>query len=116
MYAEMARVNRAKRAALASAVGIPEAELYEIEQAAEAGNAGAQNALGECYSAAEPTDFAEAVKWFREAANQGCAMAQYNLGLAARAAKAWPKIKRKRSNGIVRPPSKACLKRNTAWL
>jgi TPR repeat protein len=29
-----------------------------------------------------PQDYAEAVKWFRKAAEQGNAMAQYNLGIA----------------------------------
>ena len=58
----------------------------EWRKKAEAGDAASQELMGECYaddasSDGIPLDFAEAVKWFRKAAEQGRAKAQYNLGL-----------------------------------
>ena len=58
----------------------------EWRKKAEAGEAKFQELMGECYaddasSDGIPLDFAEAVKWFRKAAEQGRAKAQYNLGL-----------------------------------
>ena len=53
-----------------------------LEQRAEAGDAEAQNSLGEAYYSGKgvPEDHKEAVKWFRKAADQGIADAQKNLG------------------------------------
>ena len=50
---------------------------------AEQGDAEAQNKVGEMYDNGEgvPQDFAGAVKWYRKAANQGHADAQYNLAM-----------------------------------
>ena len=51
--------------------------------AAEQGDAGAQNNLGNMYRKGEgvPEDDAEAVRWYRLAAEQGDAGAQSNLGV-----------------------------------
>jgi hypothetical protein len=52
-------------------------------EAAELGNAAAQNNLGNCYYGGygvTKKDYAEAVKWYLKSAEQGNAVAQYNLG------------------------------------
>ncbi|MEI6399130.1 MAG: hypothetical protein WCO71_10190, partial [Pseudomonadota bacterium] len=53
----------------------------DIRKAAEQGNADAQNNLGAAYDSGEGVgkDQAEAVKWWRKAANQGDAKSQFNL-------------------------------------
>lgn len=50
---------------------------------AEKGDAAAQNNLGRLYADGEgvPKDSAEAASWYREAADQGYAEAQFNLGV-----------------------------------
>ena len=57
-------------------------DLEAIRQAAEQGNAEAQNKLGCFYEfgSGVPVDRKEAVKWFRMAADRGRADAQFNLG------------------------------------
>ena len=51
-------------------------------QAAAAGNAKAQNSLGDAcfYGQGVPKDYTEAVTWYRMAANQGYPLAQSNMG------------------------------------
>jgi uncharacterized protein len=51
------------------------------------GDTRAQGNIGVMYAHGEgvPQDYAEAVKWFRRAAEQGDAHAQYNLAVQARA-------------------------------
>jgi uncharacterized protein len=53
-----------------------------VGKAAENGNATAQNTLGEKFASGEgmTRNSVEAVKWFRRAAEQGDAEAQFNLG------------------------------------
>ena len=67
-----------------SAESVEESEdLESIRQAADRGNAEAQNTLGRLYAfgaSGVPLDRKEAVKWFRKAADRGNAEAQYNLG------------------------------------
>ena len=57
-------------------------EIDALRVRAEAGDAGAQNDLGLSYAHGEgvPQDGAEAVRWYRLAADQGFARAQYSLG------------------------------------
>ena len=57
-------------------------DLESIRQAAEQGNAEAQNKLGCFYlfGSGVPVDRKEALKWFRKAADRGLADAQFNLG------------------------------------
>lgn len=57
--------------------------LEEIKAKAEAGDAGSEFQLGLCYEKGESVaqDFAEAVKWFRKAAEQNYAAAQKELGV-----------------------------------
>jgi len=57
--------------------------LTVLLPAAEAGNPVAQDLMGVAYEdgKAVPQDFAAAVQWYLRAADQGLAMAQYNLGL-----------------------------------
>ena len=56
-------------------------QFEEMYQAAEQGDAWAQNNIGICYYNGESveTDKVEAVKWFYLSAEQGNAQAQYNL-------------------------------------
>ena len=58
-------------------------DIDRLREAAEQGDAEAQNKLGAMYAYGErvPEDSREAVKWFRKAAEQGFAKAQYNLGV-----------------------------------
>jgi peptidoglycan hydrolase-like protein with peptidoglycan-binding domain len=58
------------------------AEVAQLRQAAEQGDAAAQVALGFRYERGQGVtrDEAEAVRWYRMAAEQGYATAQYNLG------------------------------------
>ena len=54
-----------------------------FRQAAEQGNAPAQNNLGYCYKYGQGVtqDYAQAISWYRKAAEQGNAPAQNNLGV-----------------------------------
>ncbi len=58
----------------------------ELVTKAAAGNVEAQDELGSMYAYGEgvASDYAEAVKWFHKAAEQGYARAQFNLGLMYR--------------------------------
>ena len=58
-------------------------DIDQLRQAAEQGDAEAQNKLGFMYAEGEgvPEDNQEAVRWYRKAAEQGYAEAQYNLGV-----------------------------------
>lgn len=62
--------------------GDAEKAVELFRQAAEQGNADAQNMLGRIYRSGwgVPQDYNEAVKWYRLAAEQGHAAAQFNLG------------------------------------
>ena len=57
--------------------------VAELKPLAEAGDATAQLELGNMYHDGRgvPQDYAEAVKWYRLAADQGVAKAQNNLGV-----------------------------------
>ncbi|CFA02661.1 sel1 repeat protein [Neisseria meningitidis] len=57
-------------------------DFRENLQAAEQGDADAQNNLGAMYAEGQGVrqDDTEAVRWFRQAADQGLAQAQFNLG------------------------------------
>jgi uncharacterized protein len=60
------------------------ADFAEMKRMAEAGNATAQLVLGQIYKHGDlgvPKNSAEAVKWYRLAADLGNPKAQYNLGL-----------------------------------
>ena len=60
-----------------------QAQTPEIDEArlrAEAGDAEAQYTIGLTYDMGVPQDNAEAVRWYRLAADQGFASAQYRLG------------------------------------
>ena len=65
-------------------LGSSASDIDSLRQAAEQGNANAQNNLGAMYATGQgvPQDDREAVKWYRMAAEQGDAYAQYNLGFA----------------------------------
>ena len=58
-------------------------DFDQLRQAAEQGDAEAQNNLGGMYDNGDgvPKDDREAMKWFRRAAEQGFPPAQYNLGV-----------------------------------
>ena len=58
-------------------------DIDQLRQAAEQGDAEAQNKMGFMYANGErvPEDAREAVKWYRKAAAQGYAKAQFNLGV-----------------------------------
>ncbi len=61
-------------------------DLEKLRARAEQSDAEAQNALGNAYNEGQAglkQDYAEALKWYRRAAEKGFAMAQYNLGLAS---------------------------------
>jgi TPR repeat protein len=57
--------------------------IGKLKQAAEGGDAAAQNNLGAAYHLGRgvPQDYAEAMRWFRKAADQGYAAAQNNIGM-----------------------------------
>ena len=73
-------------------VALPAFKLGVLRGMAEAQDAAAQTALGVMYIKGEsvPKDHAEAVKWFRCAAEQGHAEAQFNLGVAYHFGKSVP--------------------------
>lgn len=56
--------------------------ISEVKPKAEAGDAQAQNTLGEILAEGKQTkrDFKEAIVWYRKSADQGNARAQYHLG------------------------------------
>src|SRR4029079_4959248 len=57
--------------------------IEEVKAKAEAGDAESEMELGRRYDRGEGVvkDHAEAVKWYRKAAQQNFAVAQYNLGV-----------------------------------
>jgi len=60
-------------------------DLEKVRARAEQADSDAQNTLGNAYNEGQAglkQDYAEAVKWYRRAAERGFAQAQYNLGLA----------------------------------
>ena len=60
-------------------------DLEQLRARAGQSDAEAQTELGNAYNAGQAglkQDYAEALKWYRRAAEKGFAMAQYNLGLA----------------------------------
>ena len=68
---------------LAQPSGADGKQLADIRAKAEKGDAKSQCALGEAFYSGKlgvAQDYAEAVKWFRKAAGQNDARAQYNLG------------------------------------
>ncbi len=67
-----------------AAAGVEPAALDARRNAAEQGDPGAQNEMGERYASGEGVakDFRQAAKWYRLAAEQGHGPAQLNLGLA----------------------------------
>jgi TPR repeat protein len=77
-------------------------------QAADQGNAGAQNALGELYEAGQGVlrDQAEAAKWYRRAAEQGHAAGQYGLAVMYLMGNGVLKDDAEALSGIVRPPTR----------
>ncbi|QSR87721.1 sel1 repeat family protein [Candidatus Methylacidiphilum infernorum] len=58
--------------------------ITQLEQRARGGNAQAQLDLGDAYSRGQGVtkDLAQAVYWYRKAAEQGNVQAQYKLGFA----------------------------------
>jgi TPR repeat protein/chromosome segregation ATPase len=63
----------------------PPVDPVALRQRATAGDVEAQNGLGNAYTNGTgglPRDHAEALQWFRAAAEKGYAPAQYNLGVA----------------------------------
>ena len=62
--------------------GVASAQTTDIAALANAGDATAQNRLGHAYFLGQgmPQDYAQAVAWYRKAAEQGYDDAQYNLG------------------------------------
>jgi TPR repeat protein len=66
-----------------TAAGFAADDFAATKKKAEAGDATAQNNLGLMYDNGNgvPKDYAEAVKWYRLAADQGLAAAQLRLGL-----------------------------------
>ena len=63
--------------------GAPAPDVTTIRAKAEAGNAAAQNALGDLCAKGEwvPQSYGEAFKWYYSAAEKGIADAQYNLAV-----------------------------------
>lgn len=59
------------------------ANISELKNKAEQGNAEAQYSLGVCYRCGDGVEknLEEAIKWYKKAAEQGYAKAQYNLGI-----------------------------------
>lgn len=59
------------------------ANISELKNKAEQGNAEAQYSLGVCYRCGDGVEknVEEAVKWYRKSAEQGYARAQHNLGI-----------------------------------
>ena len=67
--------------ALQGSVAVAEArDLGKTKSLTDQGEAAAHNSLGDFYAKAQ--DYQAAVKWYRLAAEQGYAQAQYNLGAA----------------------------------
>ena len=68
--------------------------IEEVKAKAEAGDAESQVELGLRYDKGEGVvkDHAEAAKWYRKAAEQNYAEAQYNLGICISMAKVWRRV------------------------
>ncbi|MCY3757517.1 MAG: tetratricopeptide repeat protein [Acidobacteria bacterium] len=77
-------------AALVLLVGCQSQTTY-IQRRAQQGDPGAQYALGDMYSTGEgvPRDVRKAVKWYRKAAEQGHASAQFALVLYSSEVPEW---------------------------
>ena len=71
------------RSVYAQEAALSSADIAEVRAKAEAGDAEAQVKLGDMYyfGRGVPKDYTQAVSWYRKAAQQGYAKAQYNLGV-----------------------------------
>ena len=87
-------------------------ELVELRRLAEQGDAEAQSSLAVMYDTGEgvPEDDAEAVKWFRMAAEQGATQSNLGVMYAARRAR------RCRSRQVVPHGSRVTPLRNPTWV
>ena len=86
--------------------------------AAEQGLAGAQFILGLMYDSGRgvPEDDAEAVKWFRMAAQQGYANGNTSWAACTPTARVCTKTMPKPSSGTAWPPSRGTPRHNTGWV
>ena len=74
----------------------------------------AAEALKEGSEAYDRKDYAEAMRWYRKAADQGNAAAQNNIGGCTRMAGAWRRTTPRRCAGIARRPTRDMPSRSTA--
>jgi hypothetical protein len=83
-----AKTSRSKVEDLTGTESTPpnDLDLSSLRVRAKQGDAVAQSKLGDLYAQGKgvPQDYADAVKWLREAADQGNADAQYKLGFLSR--------------------------------
>ena len=92
-------------------------DLDTVRQAAEQGDADAQFYLGVMYASGQgvPEDDAEAVKWYRRAAEQGeKAEAQLSLGFMNYLVEGVPKNNAEAGSGSGSQPNRASPRRNWA--
>ncbi|EET45192.1 hypothetical protein NEISICOT_01187 [Neisseria sicca ATCC 29256] len=61
-------------------------------------------------------DHAQAAQWYRKAAEQGHAVAQYNLGVAYKKVKEFVKMISRQCSGIVKRQNKGLLKLSLIWV
>jgi TPR repeat protein len=79
------------------------------QEAVAQNNAKAMVLLGECYEegVGVPQDYAEAMRWYRKAADAGNSSAMNNIGWLYRTARACRRTTRRRCGGFAKPPTRA---------
>ena len=95
-----------------------EAVVAALLELAQQGDASAQLLVGSWYDTGQHVaeDDAEAVRWYRLAAEQGLAEAHRSTWASCTTtARACQKTTRKRPGGIARPPSKDIPRLNSTW-
>ena len=93
--------------------------ISSLRQAAEQGNAGAQNNLGYSYAEGQGVaqDDERALFWYHKAAEQGDAEAQMLLGYRyAEGRGVGPRMMNRHCSGIANPQSKATSARSSIWV
>ena len=89
-----------------------------VPQGRRPGRRGGEYNLGSCTSNGQGVaqDYAQALDWFRKAADQGNADAQCNLGSMYATATASRRTTRRPLRGSARPPTRATPLHRSPWL
>src|ERR1044071_8022511 len=89
----------------------------EMRRAADEGDAAAQCYLGICFQTGQGVtqDYAEAVRWFRRAADRTIPTPNVTSASVSRPAPACPRNTARQPSGFAKQPSKATRRPSSTW-